>query len=74
MENIMELINRQNDRYWGHDPLPLNSELIGSIRNDNGRIGSLIKLEGGKYVIGNGGLMTNLNQDRVKELLKNSKI
>jgi len=70
----MELINRQNDKYWGLDPLPLNSELIGSIRNDTGRIGTLIKLENGKYVIGNGGLMSNLDQDRVKEMLKISKI
>jgi len=72
----MELLNRKNDNccYWGLDPLPPNSELIGSIRNDTGRIGALIKLGSGKYVIGNGGLMSNLNQDRVKEMLKNSKI
>lgn len=71
----MELINRQNNNYyWGYAPLPLNSELIGTIRNDIGRLGVLIKLESGNYVIGNAGLIGNLNQDRVKEMLKNSKI
>lgn len=47
--------------YWGPAPLPSGAEIVGGY-SDKTRLGALIKLRNGRYVCGNAGCISNIQQ------------
>lgn len=56
--------------YWGASPYPAGSECLGVIYRTDTDMGALILMSTGLYVQGNAGSIKTLDQQQVRELLR----